>query len=164
MERIYQRGFTIVELLIVIVVIGILAAITIVAFNGIQNRGYDTSIKSDFASAQKKIESQKILSTSETYGASPWGPNVNTSFSKSAYSTSMNNLIFCYAVDGSEYALAALSKSGNRYYISNTKGVTDYTWAWAGGGASTCPNILVNNTTAGTYTWGWGWTSNTWQF
>ena len=33
-----QRGFTIVELLIVIVVIGILAAITIVAFNGVQNK------------------------------------------------------------------------------------------------------------------------------
>jgi prepilin-type N-terminal cleavage/methylation domain-containing protein len=33
-----QRGFTIVELLIVIVVIGILAAITIVAYNGIQQR------------------------------------------------------------------------------------------------------------------------------
>ena len=31
-------GFTIVELLIVIVVIGILAAITIVAYNGIQDR------------------------------------------------------------------------------------------------------------------------------
>lgn len=30
-----SRGFTIVELLIVIVVIGILAAITIVAYNGI---------------------------------------------------------------------------------------------------------------------------------
>jgi prepilin-type N-terminal cleavage/methylation domain-containing protein len=33
-----QAGFTIVELLIVIVVIGILAAITIVAYNGIQDR------------------------------------------------------------------------------------------------------------------------------
>jgi prepilin-type N-terminal cleavage/methylation domain-containing protein len=32
------RGFTIVELLIVIVVIAILAAITIVAYNGIQSR------------------------------------------------------------------------------------------------------------------------------
>lgn len=33
-----QRGFTIVELLIVIVVIAILAAITVVAYNGIQTR------------------------------------------------------------------------------------------------------------------------------
>lgn len=33
-----KRGFTIVELLIVIVVIAILAAITVVAYNGIQNR------------------------------------------------------------------------------------------------------------------------------
>lgn len=44
------RGFTIVELLIVIVVIGILAAITIVAFNGIQSRANNnakvTAVKS----------------------------------------------------------------------------------------------------------------------
>jgi prepilin-type N-terminal cleavage/methylation domain-containing protein len=37
-----QKGFTIVELLIVIVVIGILAAIVIVAFNGVQQRARDT--------------------------------------------------------------------------------------------------------------------------
>lgn len=38
-----QTGFTIVELLIVIVVIGILAAITIVAFNGVQQRARNTT-------------------------------------------------------------------------------------------------------------------------
>jgi len=37
-----QRGFTIVELLIVIVVIGILAAITIVAYSGFQTRAENT--------------------------------------------------------------------------------------------------------------------------
>ena len=41
-----QGGFTIVELLIVIVVIAILAAITIVAYNGIQNRANNTQVVS----------------------------------------------------------------------------------------------------------------------
>lgn len=44
-----QRGFTIVELLIVIVVIGILAAITVVAYNGIQERARDTQRRSDLS-------------------------------------------------------------------------------------------------------------------
>ncbi len=44
-----QPGFTIVELLIVIVVIGILAAISIVAYSGIQTRARDTQRKNDLA-------------------------------------------------------------------------------------------------------------------
>lgn len=51
-----QKGFTIVELLIVIVVIGILAAITIVAFNGVQTRARDTARTSDIRGVQKALE------------------------------------------------------------------------------------------------------------
>ncbi len=38
----HQRGFTIVELLIVIIVIGVIAAITIIAYNGMQIRAENT--------------------------------------------------------------------------------------------------------------------------
>lgn len=51
-----QRGFTIVELLIVIVVIAILAAITIVAYNGIQKRARDAERAQDISSIQKVLE------------------------------------------------------------------------------------------------------------
>jgi prepilin-type N-terminal cleavage/methylation domain-containing protein len=51
-----NRGFTIVELLIVIVVIGILAAITIVAFNGVQERARASATSSALAQASKKIK------------------------------------------------------------------------------------------------------------
>lgn len=51
----HQDGFTIVELLIVIVVIGILAAITIVAYNGIQTRARTATVTSQLTQAAQKI-------------------------------------------------------------------------------------------------------------
>lgn len=51
-----ERGFTIVELLIVVVVIAILAAITIVSYNGITNRANQSAAKSVAANVQKKVE------------------------------------------------------------------------------------------------------------
>ena len=54
--KIKQSGFTIVELLIVIVVIAILAAISIVAYNGIQNRGKASAAQTAANSLDKKIE------------------------------------------------------------------------------------------------------------
>lgn len=51
-----SKGFTIVELLIVIVVIGILASITIVAFNGVQNRAKSTTASSLAQSVRKAVD------------------------------------------------------------------------------------------------------------
>lgn len=55
-----QTGFTIVELLIVIVVIGILAAITIVSFNGVQGRARDTIRINDLAQIQRAMSLYNI--------------------------------------------------------------------------------------------------------
>ena len=59
-----SMGFTIVELLIVIVVIAILAAITIVAFNGIQNRAKASSAQSAETTVIKKAEAYNSVNSS----------------------------------------------------------------------------------------------------
>ena len=56
MKSEFRRGFTIVELLIVIVVIAILAAISIVAYNGIQERARDADRKSEIRAYKKPLE------------------------------------------------------------------------------------------------------------
>lgn len=55
-----QKGFTIVELLIVIVVIAVLAAITIVAYNGIQQRAQLAKAESDINTITKAIMSARV--------------------------------------------------------------------------------------------------------
>ena len=56
-----RHGFTIVELLIVIVVIAILATITIVAYNGIQQRATTTKTKSMVKQAVTALEAYKVV-------------------------------------------------------------------------------------------------------
>ncbi|MDB5185840.1 MAG: fimbrial protein pilin [Candidatus Saccharibacteria bacterium] len=51
-----ERGFTIVELLIVIVVIGILAALVITTFTGIQQRARNTERQTDIKAIHGQVE------------------------------------------------------------------------------------------------------------
>ena len=54
MRKIHE-AFTIIELLIVIVVIGILAAISMVAYSGIQRQAAETGLKVDLAQAARQL-------------------------------------------------------------------------------------------------------------
>lgn len=85
-----DRGFTIVELLIVIVVIGILAAIIIVAYNGITNNARNNAWRSD---AQNLAKIAEIVNTEE--GSYPTGANtaaLETSFNSSGVARVPNNI------------------------------------------------------------------------
>lgn len=85
-----QTGFTIVELLIVIVVIGILAAITIVAYNGIQKRASDTRRHSDITIITKALELYYI--DNGRYPAGSGSTTINASWSTTA-DASWQNLV-----------------------------------------------------------------------
>lgn len=126
-----KKGFTIVELLIVIVVIAILAAISIVAYNGIQSRANDTAVRSDLNNLARKYEIYKIDN-----GGYPTGniqlDTLDISMTIGAYAepNSGYNLVNCTNPDDSrqDYAMVATSKSGKRFYITNTSaGPQEYT-------------------------------------
>lgn len=76
-----QNGFTIVELLIVIVVIGVLAAITVVAYNGVQKRANDSKVDTDMRNLEMAIdmartkngEAMRYVTLSTATGAACWG-------------------------------------------------------------------------------------------
>jgi type II secretion system protein G len=72
--HVQQKGFTIVELLIVIVVIGILAAIVIVAYQGVTARANDTSRIDSITKIRKGLELYKTIN-----GTYPTATNSGTS-------------------------------------------------------------------------------------
>ena len=67
-----SRGFTIVELLIVIVVIGILAGLVVVTYNGIQKKARDTERKTDINALHGQLEAYQAQN-----GKYPTLANVN---------------------------------------------------------------------------------------
>lgn len=60
-----QKGFTIVELLIVVVVIAILAAVTIVSYNGIRERTVVSGLQTMVSQGNKKVMEYSILNGSQ---------------------------------------------------------------------------------------------------
>jgi len=91
-----QAGFTIVELLVVIVVIGILAAITAISYSGISKQAVIASMKSDIASS---IRSLKLYNTE--YSSYPTTltnncPSVPLADDKYCLKTSGNNQLIGY--------------------------------------------------------------------
>ena len=54
--QIKNRGFTLVELLIVIVIIAILTVVSLVAYNGLQNQAKTSAAKSAAETVGKKAE------------------------------------------------------------------------------------------------------------
>jgi prepilin-type N-terminal cleavage/methylation domain-containing protein len=113
MTRQSHQGFTIVELLVVIVVIGILAAITIISYNGIQQRATVASLSSDLENAAKQLKLDQV--DLSAYPATVAAANHNNGLKASAGTT------YQYSVDNSAspqtFCITA-SKSTTSYYIS----------------------------------------------
>lgn len=129
-----KSGFTIVELLIVIVVIAILAAIVAVTFNGIQKRSIETGLVSDLHNAATQLGIDKA--SSGVYPDSVANANGSKGLTSSATTA------YQYTSDDDSFCLTATSTKGNTdtYYISSsvtspTKGLCPGHTNSSGGGS-----------------------------
>jgi general secretion pathway protein G len=109
-----QSGFTIVELLIVIVVIGILAAISIVAYNGVQQRA-----RTSAASADLSNNGKRMMAGSAFNGQYPTTIDANSNVDYKINLTQGNYNLASYCVSDNGFVIAAEVKGGNRYYVKN---------------------------------------------
>lgn len=128
MRRIQQDGFTIVELLITIVVIAILAAITVVAYNGIRDRADNSAVQGDLRQMGQQIEQYRVLhETSPGLSTMESGvlDGTRLQVTKGSYSEGYlerNNMAYCRDSDTTDAALVAWSRSGDGFYYSTATG------------------------------------------
>lgn len=110
-----KSGFTIVELLIVIVVIGILAAIIVAAFNGVQNRSRNASVQSDV-----KSNATRLGLFNADRGRPPLISELSSESSVTPkFSPSGALRIAAYCVADNQYVVGAESASNQKYYSRN---------------------------------------------
>lgn len=158
-----QTGFTIVELLIVVVVIAILAAITIVSYNGIQSQALESSLKADLKNATSQLGVDKVLT--DTFPTS-----LATANSGKGIQSSPDTLLqYTYQSANGSYCLVASSMKITSKVFSTTSsdpaikaGSCSAMRVWVARGATqtgcspaTCYHLALNTqnfSPAGTYT------------
>lgn len=123
-----KGGFTIVELLIVIVIIAVLATIVVVGYGAVVNNAHDSSVKSDLqkiddAFKQFALDSEGTFPNSyielEGLGVKVAGDSYDTE--------TKANMYLCVNPGATEYAVVAMSRSQKRFVVKSESGISEYT-------------------------------------
>ncbi|UCE35833.1 MAG: prepilin-type N-terminal cleavage/methylation domain-containing protein [Deltaproteobacteria bacterium] len=104
-----QKGFTLIELMIVIAIIGILAAIAIPQFSAYRKRSYNSSATADLRNAATAQEAYYV--DEETYTS-----NINNLTGSYGLYTSKSVKFYSVAGDVDSYVMRSYHTSGDKTY------------------------------------------------
>lgn len=170
-KTVLQRGFTIVELLIVIVVISILAAITVVTYNGIQDRANETIGKADAVNSRKLILNYKAM-----HGTYPTQNQVAFGYSNTTSGVGTTGTCTpAGSTDADGKLCLAASNGANTFYRSNLSAQTFFVGVGKGKyfygvdqdgtyTKTTCVDITATQTPVSGYTKSYGCNGGQWVY
>lgn len=151
MERLRERlrneeGFTLIELMVVVLIIGVLVAIAIPSFLGFRSRAQDRAAQAELRNvllAEKAYWTENGDYTTTESALRSYMPGIRidakTSLSKLTSTTPVRVVVVGSAKDG--VCLVKVSGSGNKFAIWDdaTAGGGTYYRAWASNKTPSCP-------------------------
>lgn len=162
-----QNGFTVIELLIVIIVIGILVALIFVGYGAVASNAKESVLKDDISKLADAVKLKALdlktipdggRSSSETGDATTF--SVRYKPSASVYDVAVANLFYCAGlINGSkEFGIAARAVTGKAYSYRSDKGASDFTtytgWSEVANGVAVCQALGFSDP----FTWSYGFT------
>ena len=132
-----EAGFTLVELLVVMLILGLLAAIAIPAFFNQRAKAQDAEAKSTAKTAQTALETYSTDNNGSYVGATQ--AKLKTIEPTLSSATSGTNAISALTVNAKDYSLTVTSASGNTFSVARaSSGALTHPCTVAGDGG--CPS------------------------
>ena len=145
-----EEGFTLIELMVVVLIIAILIAIAIPTFLGARSRAQDRAAQSGLRNA---LSAAKTLYTDNDSYSTVTTTAMASAEASLTYQTTASTepSQISMSTTATQFTAAAMSKSGTCFWVRDISGVTTYA-KQASGGALACTGSAAATFTAN----GWG--------